>query len=111
LAAAHGTHSASVLPATLIPPLAWYQALNVAAVLAVMTMFPSRSQPGEPAKMESERPRVPWLSMHCTSRAGTSQVRNCPAWLLVGDGIGGGPEEHAVAAQPRTRPTAAHRPT
>jgi hypothetical protein len=60
--------------------------------------------------MESERPRVPWLSMHCTSRAGASEVRNCPAWLPVGDGIGGGPDEHAVTAQPSTKPTAVHRP-
>ena len=64
LAAAHWVHSVSVLPATVIPPLARYQALNFAAVPAVMMMFPLRSQPGEPEKMESDRPRVPWLSMH-----------------------------------------------
>jgi len=64
LAAAHWVHSDRVLPATLIPSLARYQALNFAAVPDVMTMFPSRSQPGEPEKMESDRPSVPWLSMH-----------------------------------------------
>jgi hypothetical protein len=52
------------MPATLISSLAWYQATNFASVPAVMTMFPFRNQPGEPAKMESDRPRVPWLSMH-----------------------------------------------
>jgi len=64
LAAAHWVHSERVLPATLIPELARYQALNFASVPAVMTMFPLRSQLGEPEKMESDRPRVPWLSMH-----------------------------------------------
>ena len=75
--------------------------------IAVMTTFPSRSQPGGPEKIESERPRVPWLSMHSTSSAGASELRNCPAWLLVGDGIGGGPAEHAVTAQPRSMTAAA----
>ena len=64
MAAAHCVHSERVLPATLIPELARYQALNFASVPAVMTMFPLRSQPGEPAKMESDSPSVPWLSMH-----------------------------------------------
>src|ERR1700722_7038672 len=64
LAAAHWVHWVSVLPATLIPELARYQSLNLASVGAVMTMFPFRSQLGGPEKMESERPRVPWPSMH-----------------------------------------------
>ena len=64
LAAAHWVYSARVLPATLIPELPRYQALNFASVPAVMTMFPLRSQLGEPEKMESDRPRVPWLIMH-----------------------------------------------
>ena len=64
LAAAHWVHWVSVLPATLMPELALYQVLNFAAVAAVITTFPLRSQPGEPEKMESDRPRVPWLSMH-----------------------------------------------
>ena len=64
LDAAHWVHCDRVLPATLIPSLSRYQAANFAAVAAVMTMFPLRSQPGEPEKMESDRPRVPWLSMH-----------------------------------------------
>ena len=29
----------------------------------------------------------------------------------MGDGIGGGPDEHAVTAQPSTRPAAAQRPS
>jgi hypothetical protein len=73
-------------------------------------MFPLRSQPGDPEKMESERPRVPWLSMHSTSSAGASELRNCPAWLLVGAGIGGGPDEHAATAQPRRMTAAAQMP-
>jgi hypothetical protein len=64
LATAHWVHWVSVLPATLIPELARYQTSNFAAVLAVITMSPWRSHPGEPEKMESDRPRVPWLSMH-----------------------------------------------
>ena len=64
MAAAHWVHSERVLPATLIPELARYQALNIAAVPAVMMMFPSRSQLGEPEKMESDKPRVPCLIMH-----------------------------------------------
>jgi hypothetical protein len=48
--------------------------------------------------------------MHSTSRAGASELRNCPAWLLVGDGTGGGPEEHAVTAQPRRMMAAAQMP-
>ena len=107
MAAAHWAHSDSVWPATLIPELARYHVLNFAAVPAVMTMFPLRSQPGEPAKIESDRPRVPWLSMHWTSRAGASELRNCPTPLLVGVGIGGGPDEHAVAAQASRRQAAA----
>jgi hypothetical protein len=90
--------------------LARYQELNFASVAAVMTMFPLRSQLGGPEKMESERPRVPWLSMHSTSSAGASELRNCPAWLLVGDGMGGGPDEHAVTAQPRRMTAAAQMP-
>ena len=81
-----------------------------ASVAAVMTMFPSRSQPGGPEKTESERPRVPWLSMHSTSSAGASELRNCPAWLPVGDGTGGGPAEHAVTAQPSRMTAAAQMP-
>ena len=110
MAAAHWVHSVSVLPATLIPELARYQASNFAAVPAVMTMFPLRSQLGEPEKMESDRPRVPWLSMHWTSSAGASELRNCPAWLLVGDGMGGGGGEHAVAAQPSAMQATAQMP-
>jgi hypothetical protein len=109
-AAAHLAHSDSVMPATLIPELARYQESNWACVAAVMTIFPLRSQLGGPEKMESERPRVPWLSMHSTSSAGASELRNCPAWLLVGDGIGGGPDEHAVTAQPRRMTAAAQMP-
>src|SRR5271169_109534 len=64
LAAAHWVHPLSVLPATLIPSLVRYQASNFAAVAAVMTMFPLRSQLGGPAKTESDRPSIPWVSMH-----------------------------------------------
>lgn len=110
LAAVHWAHSVSVLPATLIPELARYQESNLASVAAVMTMLPFRSQLGGPEKIESERPRVPWLSMHSTSSAGASELRNCPAWLLVGAGIGGGPDEHAVTAQPRRITAAAQMP-
>jgi hypothetical protein len=38
-------------------------------------------------------------------------VRNCPAPLLVGVGAGGGPDEHAVTAQPSTTPATAHTPS
>jgi hypothetical protein len=48
--------------------------------------------------------------MHSTSNAGASELRNSPAWLLVGDGIGGGPGEHAVTAQPRRMTAAAQIP-
>ena len=95
--------------------LAWYQVLNLVAVAGVMTMLPSCSQAGGPEKMASERPSVPWLSMHCTSRAGASEARNRAAWLLVGVGTGGGDGEQpvavavtvAVAAQASRRPVIA----
>ena len=57
--------------------------------------------------MVSERPSVPWLRMHWTSRAGASAARTCAAWLLVGDATGGGGDEQAAAAHAMKAPVIA----